>query len=72
MGIISDAFLSAFTSRKKDGGSLQNYTRQLNRSIDILESHLGGPLIFREVHENHGRIQHNKSKKNKNDVKKAS
>ena len=45
MGIISDAFLSAFTSRKKDGGSLQNYTRQLKRSIDILESHLGGPLI---------------------------
>ena len=46
MAIILDAFQSTFTSRKKDGESLQNYTRLFNVSTKILEYHLGGPLII--------------------------
>ena len=42
MAIILDAFQSTFTSRKKDGESLQNYTRLFNMSTKILEFHLGG------------------------------
>ena len=46
MDIILDAFLSEFISRKNDGESLQDYTRILKMSTEILESHLGGPLII--------------------------
>jgi hypothetical protein len=46
MSIISDAFRSLFTSKRKDGESLQDYTRRFKTSTEILESHLGGPLIL--------------------------
>jgi hypothetical protein len=46
MSIISDAFRSLFTSKQKDGESLQDYTRRFKTSTEILESHLGGPLIL--------------------------
>ena len=34
------------TSRQNDGEGLQDYTRQFNMSTEILEYHLGGPLIL--------------------------
>jgi hypothetical protein len=46
MSIISDAFRLLCTSKQKDGESLQDYTRRLKMSSEILESHLGGPLIL--------------------------
>jgi hypothetical protein len=46
MSIISDAFRSQFTSKQKYGESLQDYTRRFKTSTEILESHLGGPLIL--------------------------
>jgi hypothetical protein len=46
MSIISDAFRSLFTSKQKDGESLQDYTRWFKMSTEILESHLGGRLIL--------------------------
>jgi dsRNA-specific ribonuclease len=46
MSIISDAFRSLFTSKQKDGENLQDYTRRFKASMEILESHLGGPLIL--------------------------
>jgi hypothetical protein len=46
MSTISDAFRSLFTSKEKDGESLQDYRRHFQRSTEILESHLGGPLIL--------------------------
>ena len=46
MSIISDAFRSAFTSKQREGESLQDYTRRFKTSTEILESHLGGPLIL--------------------------
>ena len=37
---------STLTSRQNDGEGLQDYTRQFNISTEILEYHLGGPLIL--------------------------
>ena len=46
MSIISDAFRSLFMSKQKDGESLQDYTRRFKMSTEILESHVGGPIIL--------------------------
>ena len=46
MEIISYASQSKFTSRQKDSDILQYYTRLFKTSMEILESHLGGPLIL--------------------------
>ena len=46
MAVISYALQSTFNPRKKYGESLQDYTRLFNMSTEILESHLGGPLIL--------------------------
>jgi hypothetical protein len=45
MSIITDAFRSLFANKQKEGGSLQDYTRRFKTSTEILESHLGGPVI---------------------------
>jgi hypothetical protein len=46
ISIISDAFRAAFSTRQREGESLQDYTRRFKTSTEILESHLGGPLIL--------------------------
>jgi hypothetical protein len=46
MSIILDAFRSVFTAKQKEGESLQDYTRQFKTLTEILESHLGGPIIL--------------------------
>jgi hypothetical protein len=46
MSIISDAFRSLFASKQEEGESLQDYTRRFKTSTEILESHLGGPIIL--------------------------
>ena len=46
MLIISDAFRAAFSTKQKEGESLQDYTRRFKTSTEILESHLGGPVIL--------------------------
>jgi hypothetical protein len=46
MSIITDAFRSLFANKQKEGESLQDYTRRFKTSTEILESHLGGPVIL--------------------------
>jgi hypothetical protein len=46
MLIITDAFRSLFANKQKEGESLQDYTRRFKMSTEILESHLGGPVIL--------------------------
>ena len=46
MSIISDVFQSAFSSKQKEAESLQDYTGRFKTSMEILESHLGGPVIL--------------------------
>jgi hypothetical protein len=46
MSTITASFRAVFTARQKDGESLQDYTRRFKTSTEILESHLGGPIIL--------------------------
>jgi hypothetical protein len=46
MSIITDTFRSLFANKQKEGESLQDYTRRFKTLTEILESHLGGPLIL--------------------------
>jgi hypothetical protein len=46
MWIITDAFRSLFANKQKERESLQDYTRRFKTSTEILESHLGGPVIL--------------------------
>jgi hypothetical protein len=46
MSIITDAFRSLFANKQKEGESLQDYTRRFKTSTEILESHLGGPVLL--------------------------
>ena len=44
MSIIADAFRATFSTKQKEGESLQDYTRRFKTARDILESHVGGPV----------------------------
>ena len=46
MAIIVDAIRAMTTTKQRDNESLQDYTRRFNTSREILESHIGGPLIL--------------------------
>jgi hypothetical protein len=46
MSIILDAFRALFNVQQKESESLQDYTRRFKTAREILESHLGGQIIF--------------------------
>eukprot|EP00957_Ditylum_brightwellii_P127212 9699683-Ditylum_brightwellii.AAC.1 len=46
MVIITDTFRASFNAKQKENESLQDYTRRFKTSKDILESHLGGPILL--------------------------
>jgi hypothetical protein len=46
MSIISDAFRAVLNVQQKENETLQDYTRRFKTSGEILESHLGGPIIL--------------------------
>ena len=46
MSIISDSFRAVWTAKQKEGDNLQDYTRRFKTTTEILESHLGGPVIL--------------------------
>jgi hypothetical protein len=46
LSIISVAFRSVFTAKQREGENLQDYTRRFKTSTEILESHLGGPIVL--------------------------
>jgi hypothetical protein len=46
MSIISDAFRALFGTKQREGENLQEYTRPFKTSKEILESHIGAPLIL--------------------------
>eukprot|EP00957_Ditylum_brightwellii_P208487 15357692-Ditylum_brightwellii.AAC.1 len=41
-----DAFRASFNAKQKENESLQDYTRMFKTSKDILESHLGDPILL--------------------------
>ena len=46
MSIMVDAVRTLIYTKQKEGESLQDYTRKFKTARDILESHIGGPIIF--------------------------
>jgi hypothetical protein len=46
MSIISDAFRALFGTKQSEGENLQEYTKRFKTSKEILESHLGSPVIL--------------------------
>ena len=46
MAIIADAMRTVTTTKQRDNESLQDYTRRFKTAREILESHIGGPLIL--------------------------
>ena len=46
MAIIADAMRAMTTTKQRDNKSIQDYTRKFKTSREILESHIGGPLIL--------------------------
>jgi hypothetical protein len=51
MSIISDAFRALFGTKQREGENLQEYTRRFKTSKEILESHIGAPLILQKFVE---------------------
>ncbi len=49
--IIYDAITMLFGTKQKEHESLQDYTKQFCVSRDVLESHMGGPIILTKVVE---------------------
>jgi hypothetical protein len=49
--IIHDAHMNLFTTKQKDGESLQDYTKQFGVARDVFESHIGGPMILTKIME---------------------
>ena len=72
MSIISDAFRAAFSTRQKEGESLQDYTRRFKTSTEILESRLGGPLILAKYVQTMDKYDANDPDKTESLIKKAS
>ena len=46
MSIIADAFRAFFNAKQKEKESLQDYTRRFKTAKEILESHIGGPIVL--------------------------
>ena len=46
MAIIVDAMRAMTTTKQRDNEGLQDYTRRFKTSREILELHIGGPLIL--------------------------
>jgi hypothetical protein len=51
MSIISDAFRALFSTKQREGENLQEYTKRFKTSKEILESHIGSPVILHKYIE---------------------
>ena len=48
MAIIADAIKVFMNTKQKDNESLQEYTQRFKSAKDIMESHVGGPIILKK------------------------
>ena len=46
MSIVSDAMQAFFYTKQKDNKPLQDFTRRFKTSEEIMESHIGAPLLI--------------------------
>ena len=52
MSIIYDAMKTLHNTRQKEEESLQDYSKQFRVARDVLQSHIGGPIIVTKVLSN--------------------
>ena len=45
MSIITDSIRAFLNTKQKESETLQDYTRRFKTSKEIMESHVGGPLV---------------------------
>ena len=63
MSIISDALRAAITLKQRENENIQEYTRRFKTSKEILEQHLGGPLVLTKyVTKMNGYVAENQEK----------
>ena len=51
LGILLDAMMAVLTCKQKENESLQDYVKRFKTAQDVLESHVGGPIIFNKFAE---------------------
>ena len=49
MAIVYDAMMSLHKTCQKEGESLQDYTKRFRVAKDVMESHIGGPIILTKI-----------------------
>jgi hypothetical protein len=49
MSIVFDAIKTYMNAKQKEGESLQDYTKRFWVTKEVMESHVGGPLIFTKI-----------------------
>ena len=52
MSIISDALKTMLLSKQKEDEDLVSYTKRFKTSVEVLKSHLGGPIILQNYVKN--------------------
>ena len=49
MSVILDAMKTFLNSKQKDGEILQDYTKRFRIAREVLEAHIGGPIILTKI-----------------------
>ena len=49
MSMILDAMKTLLNTKQKEGETLQNYTKRSRIAREVLESHIGGPIILTKI-----------------------
>ena len=49
MSVILDAMKTFLNSKQKDGEILQDYTKRFRIAREVLEAHIGGPIILTKL-----------------------
>ena len=49
MSMILDAMKTLLNTKQKEGKTLQDYTKRFRIAREVLESHIGGPIILTKI-----------------------
>ena len=49
MSVILDAMRTLLNTKQKDGETLQDYTKRFRIAREVMESHIGGPIVLKKI-----------------------
>ena len=49
MLVILDAMSTLLNTKQKEGETLQDYTKRFRIAREVLESHIGGPIVLKKI-----------------------